>query len=105
MSALTTKQAKKITIKGPQMVRGRGVMNAINALVYLPEQFQLVFAGNPKDQSFYSEIVTLVEHYALTDRVRFMYEVEKPYITVSEDSEDSPEGVASAILAASRAQA
>ncbi len=87
-------------------------MNALNALMYLPESFQLVFVGNPKDQSFYNEIVALVDRFALGDRVLFMYEVEEPYIEVSDDANasdgavfaDSPEGLASAILAVARSR-
>lgn len=106
----TTAAAHKtsnVTIMGPHMVRGKAVYNAIDALIYLPKSYRLVFAGNPQDQSFYNEIVALVERFDLGDRVRFMYEVE-PDVTVAGDGDtnqeavsgDSPEALASAILRA-----
>jgi hypothetical protein len=113
MSATATDQnVKPFTIMGPQMVRGHAVRNAIDALIYLPESYRLVFAGHPEDQSFYNEIVELVERYALATRVRFMYEAGKPDVVVAGDdgvindkavSGDTPEALASAILRAARA--
>jgi glycosyltransferase involved in cell wall biosynthesis len=113
MSATTAmQQTKQVTIMGPHMERGRAVINAIDALLYLPQSYKLVFAGHPKDQSYYNEIVELVERFELSNRVRFMYEVDEADVVIANGglgasdagavSADSPEALASAILRAVR---
>lgn len=110
-TAIAGSKSKTFIIMGPEMVRGRSVLNAISALYYLPKHFRLVFAGNPQDQSFYNEIVSTVERFRLGDRVRFVYELESAdaVITSRDDDADmravhgdSPEAIASAVLHLSR---
>lgn len=74
-------------IAGPKMVRSQQVIDAIDALLYLPDNFRLLFIGLPQDQVFYNDIVILVERLGLSDRVRFMYDIEEvdAYIVCSED--------------------
>lgn len=69
------------------MVRSQQVIDAIDALLYLPDNFRLLFIGLPQDQVFYNDIVILVERLGLSDRVRFMYDIEEvdAYIVCSED--------------------
>lgn len=112
MSTTAAQNTKTLTIMGPRIIRGHAVRNAIDALVYLPESYRLVFAGHPQDQSFYNEVVAAVERCGLSDRVRFMYEVESPDMFVASDGEsakgrtvsgNSPEALASAVLRTARA--
>ncbi|HJQ08241.1 MAG TPA: hypothetical protein VJ836_02025 [Candidatus Saccharimonadales bacterium] len=112
MSALIGR-ASDFFILGPRVARGNGVLEAIHALYYLPENYQLVFAsGNTADQAFYNEVVTLVEQNALGARVHFAQGQKSPHVIIAprqmkaQDkrmvSGDSPEALASAILRAAR---
>lgn len=114
MSVVTAQsKTKDFIIMGPEVRRGGHVLQALDALLYLPERFRLVFAGNPQDQSFYNEIVALVERLSLSDRVRFMYEPNGTDAIISDEdvyvpgaktvTGDSPEALASEILRAARA--
>lgn len=96
-------------IAGPKMVRSQQVIDAIDALLYLPDNFRLIFLGLPQDQVFYNDIVILVERLGFSDRVRFMYDVEEidAYIIGSDDdvkdqdisvAAESPEHIAAGIL-------
>jgi hypothetical protein len=111
--AVATHQTSDFVIQGPVLARGNKVLEAIHALYYLPENFKLVFAGNKQvDQSFYKEVVSLVERDQLNDRVDFSDSAEpSSAVIVSENkrlatkntvSGDSPEALASAILNVAR---
>lgn len=113
MSLATATQTRDFVIQGPTLARGNNVLEAIHALYYLPENFRLVFAGsNHVDQSFYKEVVKLVERDQLNDRVDFTGAADHSNAVivagtpVSENavSGDSPEALASAILDVARAR-
>lgn len=100
-------------IAGPKMVRSQQVIDAIDALLYLPDNFRLLFIGLPQDQVFYNDIVILVERLGLSDRVRFVYDVEEvdAYILGDEDvaadeslavAAENAETIASGILKIAR---
>lgn len=110
---LGTEPQHVFNIAGPKMVRSQQVIDAIDALLYLPDNFRLIFVGLPQDQVFYNDIVILVERLGLSDRVRFMYDVEPidAYIVGDEDAAedesltvpvDNPEQIASGILKIAR---
>lgn len=101
-------------ILGPTMASGRKVLAAIHSLYYLPENFKLILTGSQNaDQSFFKEILSLVERDGLAHRVSFGDEpagtnaVILPNVgtdrTQNIVSGDSPEALASAILDLSRA--
>lgn len=103
-----------LNIAGPKMVRGQQVIDAIDALLYLPDNFRLIFIGLPQDQVFYNDVVILVERLGLSDRVRFMYDVDDDIdafvigeddVVVDEDlsvAAENPEQIASGILKIAR---
>lgn len=54
------------------MASGSKVLAAIHSLYYLPENFKLILTGSQHaDQSFFKEVISLVERDELTSRVRF----------------------------------
>jgi hypothetical protein len=113
--ATATHQTRDFVIQGPILARGNKVLEAIHALYYLPENFKLVFTGSPKvDQSFYNEVVSLVERDQLNDRVDLKGSADHSNAvivpstpeTASKNtvSGDSPEALASAILDVARSR-
>jgi hypothetical protein len=111
--AAVSHQTRDFVIQGPTLARGNHVLEAIHALYFLPENFRLVFTGNKQvDQSFYKEVVSLVERDHLNDRVDFSGGANSSNaVIVSGESAsqnavsgDSPEALASAILNVARAR-
>ncbi|HTH72713.1 MAG TPA: hypothetical protein VL737_05120 [Candidatus Pristimantibacillus sp.] len=103
-------------ILGPVMASGSKVLTAIHALYFLPENFKLILTGSEKaDQSFYKELVSLVEHDELGGRVHFgdaSDELDAIVLPNAGKSRmpnsvagDSPEALASAILQVARTRA
>jgi hypothetical protein len=114
--ATTTQQHNEFMILGPAMASGAKVLAAVHALYFLPENFKLILAGSKKaDQSFYKQVVSLVERDELGSRVKFAEissetdAVILPNTGLSRSrnavSGDSPEALASAILNVARASA
>ena len=110
---VSTNQINDFTILGPTMAAGGKVLEAIHALYYLPENFKLILTGSKDaDQSFYKQVISLVERDGLGDRVTFGDDtgntraVILPNAGMSRSrntvSGDSPEALASAILDLSR---
>lgn len=101
-------------ILGPAMASGAKVLAAVHALYYLPENFKLILTGQA-DQSFYKQVLSLVEHDELGGRVQFgdakseTDAIILPNTGMSRSpnavSGDSPEALASAILNVARATA
>lgn len=103
-----------LNIAGPKMVRSQQVIDAIDALLYLPDNFRLIFVGLPQDQVFYNDIVILVERLGMSDRVRFMYDVDDDIdlFVIGEDdtivdedlsiAAENPEQIASGVLKLAR---
>ena len=108
-------QINDFMILGPAMASGKKVLAAIHALYYLPENFKLILAGGQNaDQSFFKQIIDLVERDELDSRVRFFEtdpENTQAVILPSAGKSraantvtgDSPEALASAILNVARA--
>ena len=101
-------------ILGPTMASGSKVLAAIHSLYYLPENFKLILTGSKDaDQSFYREVISLVERDGVGHRVTFGEDagdsraVILPSTGTSRTQNavtgDSPEALASAILNISRA--
>ncbi len=68
----TTRQTSDFMILGPAMASGANVLAAIHSLYFLPENFKLILTGSKDaDQSFYKEVVSLVERDGLGHRVTF----------------------------------
>jgi len=110
---LTQQRIKDFLILGPTLARDNKVLEAIHALYFLPENFKMIFTGNgPVDETFYGEVVSLVERDALADRVHFSNRsdvsdaVIEPHATYPKTKHgvtgDSPEALASAILNVAR---
>lgn len=100
-------------ILGPTMASGNTVLDAIHALYFLPDNFKLLLTGSKDaDQSFYNEVVSLVERDGLGSRVTFGDDTGEtraiilPNTGKSRASNaitgDSPEALASAILHVAR---
>lgn len=107
-------QIRDFVILGPAMAPGNRVMEAIHALYFLPENFKLILTDSKTtDQSFYEQVLSLVEHDELSGRVRFSDDrpaaditiVASPVdlSTIADVTGESPEALASAILVAARA--
>jgi hypothetical protein len=115
MMATAIQQATDFVILGPTLARGNKVLEAIHALYYLPENYKLVFAGTGSaDQSLFKEVMALIKHDGLDDRVEFAGDPEQSDaiilpnfgLTKARNSVtgDSPEALASAILDVARAR-
>lgn len=108
-------QIKDFMILGPTMASGKKVLSAIHALYFLPDNFKLALTGSQKaDQSFFQEIIDLVERDELSSRVRFFdADPERTNAVILPNAGksravnavtgDSPEALASAILQVARA--
>lgn len=94
-------------IQGPTLAPGNNVLAAIHALYFLPENYKLVFTGNDSvDQSFFKQVVTLIERDDLKGRVRFAKEAPRSDMVIGNTvASDSPEALASAILDVARTAA
>jgi hypothetical protein len=114
-TATVSNSIKDFVILGPTLAPNNGVLEAIHALYYLPENYKIVFTGSaPVDQSFYKEVITLVEHDELSDRVHFTSDSSFSQVAIVDGAAkrpakdslfgDSPEALASAILHFARAQ-
>ncbi len=106
-------QINDFMILGPTMASGKKVLSAIHALYFLPENFKLVLTGSKSaDQSFFEEIMSLVERDEVGHRVSFdapagsTQAVILPSLgksrAVNAVTGDSPEALASAILDVAR---
>ena len=112
---VTAQQTSDFMILGPTMASRSKVLAAVHSLYYLPENFKLILTGSHKaDQSFFKEVISLVERDDLTSRVRFFESdpentqaVILPNTGKSRSqnavSVDSAEALASAILNIARA--
>lgn len=96
------------------MASGAKVLAAVHSLYYLPENFKLILTGSKDaDQSFYKQVISLVRHDGLEDRVSFNDVADSakavilPNAGMSRSNKavtgDSPEALASAILNLARA--
>lgn len=110
----TTQQNNDFMILGPAMGSGNKVLNAVHALYFLPDNFKLLLTGSKQaDQSFYKEVVSLVERDGLGGRVTFGDDTGSTRAIILPNlgksraanaiSGDSPEALASAILNVARA--
>jgi len=101
-------------ILGPAMVRGNRVLEAIHALYYLPENYQLIFTDTqPFDQQLVDEVEELIARNELAQRVHFNSEATPSTAIIASEqlampinsvvSGDTPEALASAILNVARA--
>lgn len=101
-------------ILGPAMASGTKVLQAVHSLYFLPENFKLILAGSKDaDQSFFKQVISLVEHDELGSRVSFKDDAENLRAVILPNagmsryrnavSGDSPEALASAILDLARA--
>ena len=104
-------------ILGPALVRGNRVLEAVQALYYLPDNFKLIFNENqPVDKQMYLEVLSLAHRNELAERVQFSHQAQQPeseaVIASSRPaasamapvvSGDTPEALASAILNVARA--
>ncbi len=111
-TATNKKQSDSFFILGPTLARGNKVLESIHSLYYLPENFQMVFTGTaPVDEQFYGEVVGLVEHDKLGDRVHFTNDAKGSHAVIAGQEHtmvgdaimgESPEAIASAILKLAR---
>lgn len=94
--AIHTSQSKNIDyfIVGPALKPGNGVVEAIYALFYLPQNYKLILPAAFKNSDrFFNDIVALVKKHDLEQRVYFSHETQDM---------KSPEGFASAVLNTAR---
>jgi hypothetical protein len=102
-------------ILGPAMVRGNRVLEAVHALYYLPENYKLIFSdAQPMDQELVMEVKDLAQRNELGQRVHFNSDAKPSSAIIASKglamptnnvvSGDTPEALASAILAISRAR-
>jgi len=102
-------------ILGPALVRGNRVLEAVQALYYLPENFKLIFNENqPVDKQMYLEVLSLAHRNELAQRVQFSNQDRQPQSeaviassrsvdrTANVVSGETPEALASAILHVAR---
>jgi len=111
-----TTTANDFVILGPALAKGNKVLEAIHSLYYLPENFKLIFTGNlAVDQSFYKEVVSLIERDDLASRVHFASNIDSSQAIILPNqgkvrasnsvTGDTAEALASAILDVARATA
>ena len=108
--ALTTKD---FIIIGPALVRGNRVLEAVQALYYLPDNFKLIFTDNlPMDMQIVNEVLSLAHRNELAQRVHFNSQPKPGAVIASHASTtlgdnvvsgETPEALASAILKLARA--
>lgn len=108
--------SKEFIILGPQLEQKNGVLEAIHALYFLPENYKLVFTGQgPVDEALHKQVATIIERDDLGHRVLFFSDARSAQAVIVRGQEkapaknavqgDSPEALASAILDLARAKA